>query len=90
MSRRHKYDTSYESTTPNFYMLLIVILIVLQWFRVGYPSAAGAAPGVLPESNLVNNGGLFIITLFFLVACNCESSQKNYREQRHHHFCRQC
>jgi len=45
--------------------IIILILIVLQWFRVW------GGGGVSPESGLMNNGGLFIITLFILVACSC-------------------
>lgn len=46
--------------------IIILILIVLQWFRVGWGEGS-----VGPESGFVNNGGLFIITLFILVACSC-------------------
>jgi hypothetical protein len=46
--------------------IIILILIVLQWFRVGYGGG-----GIGPESGLIANGGLFIITLFILVACSC-------------------
>jgi hypothetical protein len=45
--------------------IIILILIVLQWFRVW------GHGGVSPEGNLLPNGGLFIITLFILVACSC-------------------
>jgi hypothetical protein len=44
--------------------MIIVILIVLQWFRVGNNHV-----GITPEPGLLNNGGLFIITLFLLVYC---------------------
>lgn len=86
MSRKLKYKYEYNNrnTSPNFYMLLILILIVLQWFRVYAPAAGGSAPVALPESNLVTNGGLFIITLFFLIACSCETSPRYYRAQGHH------
>lgn len=50
----------------NPYTMIIVILIVLQWFRVGF-----AGDGVAPESSLLNCGGLFIIALFLLVYCSC-------------------
>lgn len=46
--------------------IIILILIVLQWFRVGYGGG-----GVGPEPGLLNNGGLFIIALFILIACSC-------------------
>lgn len=49
----------------NAYTWIILILIVLQWFRVGYGGASG------PENGLLCNGGLFIIALFLLVACAC-------------------
>jgi hypothetical protein len=51
----------------NAWTWIILILIVLQWFRVGY----GGVGGVLPEGGLLCNGGLFIITIFLLVACGC-------------------
>lgn len=84
--RKYKYDYNYGNTFPNFYMLLIVVLIVLQWFRVDRPAASGAVTGVLPESNLITNGGLFIITLFFLITCGCEASAKSHRVQAQHHW----
>ena len=77
--RKYKYDHNDENSSPNFYMLLILVLIVLQWFRVYAPTVSPAAQGVLPESNLATNGGLFIITLFFLIACSCDASAKSYR-----------
>lgn len=51
----------------NPYILIILILIVLQWNRIGGNTngAFGSEPG------LVSNGGLFIITLFLLVYCSC-------------------
>jgi hypothetical protein len=52
----------------NLYTLIILVLIVLQWFRVGCVPGPG---GVSPEGDLTTNGGLFIITLFFLIACSC-------------------
>jgi uncharacterized membrane protein len=51
----------------NLFTIIILILIVLQWFRVG----GGIGGGVSPEGNLTCNGGLFIITLFILIACSC-------------------
>jgi hypothetical protein len=58
----------------NPFTMIIVILIVLQWFRVG---ANGTGVGGIgsPEPGLLNNGGLFIIALFLLVFCGCF---KNY------------
>ena len=52
----------------NPYTMIIVILIVLQWFRVGYGGAAGDA---IPEPGLLGNGGLFIIAIFLLSYCSC-------------------
>jgi len=53
--------------------IIILILIVLQWFRVGgygNPGVGGpGGPG--PEVGLMHNGGLFIIALFILIACSC-------------------
>jgi hypothetical protein len=51
----------------NPYTMIIVILIVLQWFRVG----CCRNEGVGPEPGLLCNGGLFIITIFLLVFCSC-------------------
>lgn len=82
--RKYKYDYNYGNTSPNFYMLLILVLIVLQWFRPNTPAAGEAASGVLSEPNLTTNGGLFIITLFFLAACSCEFSSQNYGGQVYH------
>jgi len=48
----------------NPYTMIIVILIVLQWFRVG-------GGGIGPENSLLNCGGLFIIAIFLLVYCSC-------------------
>jgi len=47
--------------------IIILILIVLQWFRVGGYGVGG--PG--GEAGLMHNGGLFIIALFILIACAC-------------------
>jgi hypothetical protein len=60
----------------NPYTMIIVILIVLQWFRVGCNNnVAGAGYGaggpISPEPGLLNNGGLFIIAIFLLVFCGC-------------------
>jgi hypothetical protein len=51
----------------NPYTMIIVILIVLQWFRVG----CNGANGIGPEPGLLSNGGLFIIAIFLLVYCGC-------------------
>lgn len=53
----------------NAYTWIILILIVLQWFRIGQ-GGIGGAPGVA-EPGLMANGGLFIIAIFLLVACGC-------------------
>jgi hypothetical protein len=59
----------------NPYVMIIVILIVLQWFRVGCRSndyGGGNVAGIgggSPEPGLLNNGGLFIIAIFLLVFC---------------------
>lgn len=68
----------------NVWVWIILILIVLQWFRVGSGFDVGIGPGpgvpgiqggiVSPEMGLVNNGGLFIIALFILLACSCFKS----------------
>lgn len=71
----------------NAWTWIILILIVLQWFRVGHTGfgGVGAVPGVpgvpgiggapiIPggaEQGLMANGGLFIIAIFLLVACGC-------------------
>jgi hypothetical protein len=57
----------YGGTGFNVWTWIILILIVLQWFRVG----DGGAGGILPENGLLCNGGLFIITIFLLAACGC-------------------
>jgi hypothetical protein len=58
----------------NLWAIVILILIVLQWFRVGgygvgVPGVGGPGPGA--ELGLMANGGLFIIALFILIACSC-------------------
>lgn len=56
----------------NPYTMIIVILIVLQWFRVGckhHDYDGGHHHG--QEKGLLDNGGLFIIALFLLVFCSC-------------------
>ena len=63
----------------NVWTWIILILIVLQWFRVGGGGLGGVGiPGggpIAPEHGLVNNGGLFIIAIFLLVACGCFKNQ---------------
>ncbi|TDT58444.1 hypothetical protein [Fonticella tunisiensis] len=59
----------YGYTYPDLYAIIILILIVLQW--MGTPTT--------DPNNLVNNGGLFIITLFSIVACICTRYQIPYR-----------
>jgi hypothetical protein len=55
----------------NLFILIILVLIVLQWFRVGgYYGGPGGGPSS-PEGNLTTNGGLFIIAIFLLIACSC-------------------
>jgi len=51
--------------------IIILILIVLQWFRVGGYGGPGIGGGPGPELGLMGNGGLFIIALFILIACSC-------------------
>ncbi len=57
----------------NAWTWIILILIVLQWFRIGWGGAGGPGGpgGPLPETGLLANGGLFIIAIFLLVACGC-------------------
>jgi hypothetical protein len=52
----------------NPYVMIIVILIVLQWFRVGVRDGVGGIGG---ERGLLECGGLFIIAIFLLVFCAC-------------------
>ncbi|TDT58441.1 hypothetical protein [Fonticella tunisiensis] len=55
----------------SLWVIVILILIVLQWFRVGWGGGVAGAPGGGPEFGLMANGGLFIIALFILIACAC-------------------
>jgi len=54
----------------SLWIIIILILIVLQWFRVGGYGSGGPG-GIGSEPGLMNNGGLFIIALFILIACSC-------------------
>lgn len=81
---RHKHhhhrEHGHSMGFINPYTLLILILIVLQWFRVGSNSDGNPSP----QPGLVSNGGLFIITLFLLMYCSCgtglqESYVKEYK-----------
>lgn len=61
----------------NPYVWIILVLIVLQWFRVGsngYDGYGGQGGPVSPEKGLLNNGGLFIIAIFLLIACACKGN----------------
>ena len=62
----------YGGSGFNAWTWIILILIVLQWFRVGFNGVGGigGVPGV-GEVGLMANGGLFIIAIFLLVACGC-------------------
>lgn len=62
----------------NVWTWIILILIVLQWFRVGGHGLGG--PG--GESNLLCNGGLFIIALFLIATCGCFKNQPNITPYR--------
>jgi hypothetical protein len=53
----------------NPYVMIFVISIVLQWFRVGC-NRDGVGGAGSPEPGLLNNGGLFIIAMFLLVFCS--------------------
>lgn len=63
----------YGSNGFNPFVWIILVLIVLQWFRVGSDGVGGPG-GIAPERGLLNNGGLFIIAIFLLVACACKES----------------
>jgi hypothetical protein len=54
----------------NPYTMIILILIILQWFRVGSGGLGGSGLG-----DLQNCGGLFIIALFLLIYCACGRQQ---------------
>jgi hypothetical protein len=64
----YNYGYGYGSSLFNPYPAIILILIVLQWFRVGDKG---------DSDNLTSNGGLFIITLFLLVYCSCTTQMTN-------------
>jgi hypothetical protein len=67
----------YGSNGFSPFVWIILVLIVLQWFRVGSNGFDGiggpGGPGgaIAPERGLLNNGGLFIIAIFLLAACGC-------------------
>jgi hypothetical protein len=54
----YNYRYGYGPSFTNPYPAIILILIVLQWFRVGKSE---------DKDDLTSNGGLFIIALFLLV-----------------------
>jgi hypothetical protein len=62
------YGYGYGNRPLNPYPAIILILIVLQWFRVGNSE---------DSNDLTSNGGLFIITLFLLVYCSCTTQMVN-------------
>lgn len=67
----------YGSNGFNAWTWIILILIVLQWFRVGgsgFMGVGGPGGATSPEHGLLNNGGLFIIAIFLLVACACKGN----------------
>lgn len=70
MSKRHNHNYYPNVDFPIAYVFIILVLIILQWFRVG-STTSGAPSTAFTDSNLVSNGGLFIITLFVLIACSC-------------------
>lgn len=57
----YNYNYYYNNNGFNAYQFIILVLIVLQWMLTPTDD----------PNNLVNNGGLFIITLFGLVMCSC-------------------
>jgi hypothetical protein len=64
----------YGSNGFNPWVWIILVLIVLQWFRVGsngFDGIGGPGGAISPEGCLVRNGGLFIIAIFLLAACGC-------------------
>jgi hypothetical protein len=94
MSKCCKHKKEYAGTGygfPNMFVIIILILIVLQWFRVGsnpvgVAGVGGPGPGY-PETGLMSNGGLFIIALFILIACSCFKGAEpaSYKHHKHHH-----
>jgi hypothetical protein len=67
----------YGSNGFSPFVWIILVLIVLQWFRVGsngFDGIGGPGGAISPERCLVNNGGLFIIAIFLLVACACKGN----------------
>lgn len=64
--RYRGYNCYYNNNNFNPYQIIILVLIVLQWMLTPTDD----------PNNLVNNGGLFIITLFGLVLCSCINSPR--------------
>lgn len=69
-----KHYKHYPDIFLNPYILIILILIVLQWFRVGSISTTPSDENFTTHLGLLNCGGLFIIVLFLLVYCNCANN----------------
>jgi hypothetical protein len=70
----YRPGNGYAYVTINPYPAIILILIVLQWFRVWKKDEEEEECN---SNNLLSNGGLFIITLFLLVYCSCSSELAN-------------
>lgn len=72
---------SFGSSGINPFIWIILVLIVLQWFRVGchdFDGIGGPGGTISPERGLLNNGGLFIIAIFLLAACACFKSHPSF------------
>lgn len=82
---RHRYDYNYTYNNgfSNAFVFIILVLIILQWLR---SCSEGGK-----DTNLLNNGGLFIITLFILAACYCQSqytvNYRHYFKRKQHYRC---
>lgn len=86
--KKRRYPEQGGYGFPNLFMIIILILIVLQWFRVGgYGAPSGVAGAVTPEPGLQSNGGLFIIALFILIVCICGAPCKLMEHKHHKHHC---